>query len=275
MSEPILLVGSTASDVEASVRIWNAIRTYFADAGLPIEYALYSTYEPMGRALLSGAIDIAWNAPMAHVQSIARSGGACRTLAMRDTDSAVATVIITRADTGITGVEDLPGHSIILGLDGSSELRLLPERGLRRAGIDPVVDCQLVELEPRRYPNLEWWVDDFQIFDAVHNGAADAGAIFEPWLSHLRTKRGVSAQEMPAIWRSDPYNHCAFTARPGLPGALGDRFVELLTAMDPADPAIAEMMKLEHLGRWLAADDSGWGDLLAAVDEAGLVGRLF
>jgi len=41
---------------------------------LSIEYALFSTYDGLCRALLDGAVDIGWNAPMAHAQSLLVSG---------------------------------------------------------------------------------------------------------------------------------------------------------------------------------------------------------
>ena len=55
-----LLIGATAADPANAVVIWNAIRRWFVEHGLPVEYALYSTYDAMGRALLSGQLDIAW-----------------------------------------------------------------------------------------------------------------------------------------------------------------------------------------------------------------------
>ncbi|MCP5028917.1 MAG: hypothetical protein GY929_21805 [Actinomycetia bacterium] len=77
------------------------------------------------------------------------------------------------------------------------------------------------------------------------------------------------------MWRTRPYPHCAFTSRPGLDEATCSRFVELLLAMDPNDPEIAEMMKMEHLTRWVPAIDDGWRDLIDAIDGAGLTGQTY
>lgn len=267
-------MGATAADPANAVPIWNAIRRWFVEHDVAFEYALYSTYDAMGPALLSGEIDIAWNAPMAHVQCLARSDGACRTLAMRDTDAANNTLIIARRDSGIRSAEDLRGRRLALGVSTSSELHLIPVAQLREQGIDPLAECDLVELEPREYSDLKRWVDDFIIFDSVLSGEADAGAIFEPWLDHLTRKRDAG-DAIVEVWRSRPYDHCAFTARPGLDRESAERFVETLLAMDSDLPYVADMMKREHLGRWLVADDTGWDDLRSAVDAAGLVGQTF
>ncbi len=270
-----LLIGATAADPANAVVIWNAVRRWFVERGLPVEYALYSTYDAMGEALLAGHLDIAWNAPMAHVQCLARSAGRCRTLAMRDTDAETHTVIVASADSGLRNVEDLRGARLALGLETSSELFLIPVAQLREEGLDPTTDCEPVSLEAREYADLHRWVDDRVIFDAVVDGEADAGAIFEPWLPHLTRKRGLDPDDIVEIWRSRPFSHCAFTAGPGLDPADAERFVETLLAMDPNEPYVADMMKREHLTRWVPADDSGWADLTVAVERADLVGELF
>src|SRR5690606_34012077 len=64
-----LLVGATAADPRNVVVVWNALRRWFDAHGVPFEYALFSTYDALCRALLDGTVDVAWNAPMAHAQS--------------------------------------------------------------------------------------------------------------------------------------------------------------------------------------------------------------
>lgn len=273
--EQRLLVGATAADPANAVEIWNAIRRWFVEHDLALEYALYSTYDAMGEALLAGHLDIAWNAPMAHVQCLLRGAGTCRTLAMRDTDADQHTLLVARRDAGLASLDDLRGRRLALGVDISSELHLLPVDQLRKAGIDPAVDCELVELATRQYSDLKRWIDDGIIFDAVVSGDADAGVIFEPWLAHLIRKRGLGPDDIVEIWRTDPYHHCAFTGGPRLDDGAAQRFVEVLLAMDPDVPYVAEMMRREHLGRWVPADDAGWDDLRAAVEAAGLAGTVF
>jgi phosphonate transport system substrate-binding protein len=274
-SDRPLLVGATTADPRNVVVIWNAMRRWFTDRGMPFEYALFSTYDPLCRALLDGLVDVAWNAPMAHVQSLMTSGGGCQTLAMRDTDQDVATVIIALASSGIADIEDLRGRNVAVGVPNSTELRLIPAHQLRTRGFDLEQDCVHAEIEPRPASNGVRWVDDYLIFDAVIDGRADAGVIFEPMLAHLIAKRGLSPEQVRVIWRSEPFCHCAFTARPGLPGDVASRFVELLTAMDPADPTVTEMMRLEHVGRWLPASDQRWAGVIEAVRAGGLEGATF
>ena len=272
---PPLLIGATTADPANVVVIWNAIRRWFNAHGIPCDYALFSTYDALCRALLDGTVDIAWNAPMAHAQSLIVSEGACRTLAMRDTDQNVSSVIIALSSSGIETLDDLRGRSIAVGLPTSTELRLIPAHQLRAVGFDLDNDCHHAEIAPRPYSNGVAWVDDFQIFDAVMDGSADAGVIFEPWLAHLTRKRGLSPADLTVVWRSEPFCHCAFTARPALPDQTAKRFVEVLTAMDPSDASVAEMMRLEHLTRWVPASQEGWSSVIDAIRHADLEGVTF
>lgn len=270
-----LMIGATAADPKRAVYIWNAIRKYFNEAGLETEYALYSTYDALCAAVLDGHVDIAWNAPMAHAQLMLRSPEACRTLAMRDTDEDVHSLIVARADAAIADLDDLRGRRLALGVDISSELYLLPAAQLAEDGFDITSDCELVELEATEYSNLQMWVDDRTIFGAVMDGRADAGVIFEPWLGYLLRRHELAPDDIVEVWRTRPYCHCAFTSGPSLSDEDSERFVELLVAMDPEEPEIAEMMRMEHLSKWVRATDDGWSDLVTAVRNADLVGKIF
>src|SRR5262249_22617977 len=67
MARP-LSVGAVMYDPKVSV-IWEIIRDFFDAQGAPIDVAFYSTYEDQNDGLLSGAIDIAWNSPLAWIDA--------------------------------------------------------------------------------------------------------------------------------------------------------------------------------------------------------------
>lgn len=94
-------------------------------------------------------------------------------------------------------------------------------------------------------------------------------------LDHLIAKRGLAPDDVTVVWRSEPFCHCAFTARPELPEPAAARFVELLAAMDPEDPALTEGMRLEHVTRWLPAADDGWTGVMDAIRAGDLEGATF
>jgi ABC-type phosphate/phosphonate transport system substrate-binding protein len=78
-------VGAVLYDPKVSV-IWDIIRDFFEENGVPITVRLYADYDLQNAALLSGDVEIAWNSPLAWLQAQQLTGGNCRAIAMRDTD---------------------------------------------------------------------------------------------------------------------------------------------------------------------------------------------
>ena len=73
MSRP-LRVGAVMYDPKVSV-IWEIIRDFFESRAAPIDVTFYNTYELQVSSLLDGAIDVAWNSPLAWLDAQRRSGG--------------------------------------------------------------------------------------------------------------------------------------------------------------------------------------------------------
>ena len=125
-------------------------------------------------------------------------------------------------------------------------------------------------IEQRWYPATA--LDDLL---GIEDGKVDAATLFEPQYRYLVDRGRLDHAAYRTLWRSRPYSHCGFAARPGLPAETSHQFVDLLTSMDYGSPDIKEMMDLEGLRAWVPADESGWQDLIAAVKEEDLVGHAF
>src|SRR5271154_5509297 len=120
-----LRIGAVAYDPKV-VTIWEGFIPYFASRGVAIDYVLYSTYDAQVDANLSGEVDIAWNSPLAWVKSQILSGGACRAIAMRDSDRDLTTKIIVRTNSNLSTVSDLRGKTIAVGASDSPQATLIP-----------------------------------------------------------------------------------------------------------------------------------------------------
>src|SRR5690242_5857382 len=98
-----LILGAVAYDPKV-VTIWEGFQSWFQRRGLPFDFVLYSNYERQVEAQFSGHIDVAWNSPLAWVQSerIAQTlGRKVEAIAMRDSDCDLTSVIMIRADSPI------------------------------------------------------------------------------------------------------------------------------------------------------------------------------
>src|SRR5262249_58423673 len=83
------------------------------EARLPVEVALFQSYEMLVAALLAGPtdptpkIDIAWNTNLAYLQADSRSNHRCRPIAMRDTDLEWMTKIVAVSGGAISPLSHL------------------------------------------------------------------------------------------------------------------------------------------------------------------------
>src|SRR6476646_904019 len=109
----VLVLGAVAYDAKV-VPIWDGFQRYFQDRGLPFDYVLFTNYERQVDAHLRGALDVAWNSPLAWLEA-ERAGRAAgrraQAIAMRDTDRDLRSVILVRADGPVRTIADLSGRT--------------------------------------------------------------------------------------------------------------------------------------------------------------------
>jgi len=108
-----------------------------------------------------------------------------------------------------------------------------------------------------------------EVVRAVLDGRADAGAIGSPFWNTVRSEHLVPEGSLREIWSSPAYNHCMFTARPGLDPERERRFAEALSAMSYNNPAHRPILDAEGLQRWLPPHVDGYGALRQAAAQQG------
>jgi phosphonate transport system substrate-binding protein len=263
-----MTIGAVAYDAKV-VTIWEGIRDHFATAGLSIDFALYSSYERQVEALLDGDVDIAWNAPLAHVRVRHRTNGTSRSLAMRDTDRDVRTKIIARRGEGISSIEELAGRTLAVGSRDSTQARILPMHFLTRAGVDRS-RIKLVPFDTDVGKHGDTGTSEMDVAQAVVEGRVEAGAIGDVVWNALRAAGRLKDEEVEVVWTSPPFDHCVFDAMATLPDEVATSFQRALFAMSWADPCHRKILELEGLKQWLPAREEGYEALFTAVVEEGL-----
>src|SRR5262245_36085247 len=117
MSQNTLLLGAVAYDPKV-VTIWDGFQLYFDRRGLPVDYILYTNYERQVEALAAGHIHVAWNSPLAWLQSeriAGKLGERAEAICMRDTDRDLVSVIVAREGGPVRNVNDLRGRRVAVG----------------------------------------------------------------------------------------------------------------------------------------------------------------
>jgi ABC-type phosphate/phosphonate transport system substrate-binding protein len=258
------------------VTIWDGFKEHLERRGLPFDYVLTSNYERLVEDLLEGAVDVAWNSPLAWLRAerMGRARGTpVRAVAMRDTDRDLTSVVVVRADGPIRSVADLRGRTVAVGAVDSPQATLIPLDHLRRAGLRPGDD-----FEVRRHDLLGGKHGDHiggerEAARALVSGRADAACMIDG--NHLLfTSEGtLPPGSTRVLAQTSPYDHCNLTVRQGAPAEAVERLRTLFLEMSYDDPALRPLLDLEGLTRWLPGRTEGYRLLEAAVAADGFYDR--
>lgn len=259
-----LRIGAVAYDPKV-VTIWEGFKEYFAAHGTPIDYVLYSTYDAQVDANLSGAVDVAWNSPLAWVKSQVLSGGACRAVAMRDSDRDLTTKIIVSSGSDLKNLADLKGKRIAVGASDSPQATLIPLETIAEAGVEPGRDCRVMYHNVMVGKHGDHVGGERDAARALAEGKADAACVLDGNYTVFINEGTLDPGTTRVLASTAPFDHCNFTVPAGVPMEQVQEFVEILLAMKFDDPTVRSYMEMEGLKQWLPGRTSGYGPLERAV----------
>src|SRR5262245_43143003 len=148
MSESLIL-GAVAYD-DKVVGIWEGFKSYFLRHGLEFDFILFSNYERQVQMHFANQLHVAWNSPLAWIQSqriAAASGRQANAICMRDTDRDLTSIIAVRSDGPIYSVAELKGKKVAVGAPDSPQATLIPLHFLTEHGLTPNVDFEVVRFD--------------------------------------------------------------------------------------------------------------------------------
>jgi phosphonate transport system substrate-binding protein len=269
MNQPALVLGAVAYDPKV-VTIWDGFQQYFSHRGLPFDYVLYTNYERQVEALFAGHIHVAWNSPLAWLQSerIAQAIGLrAEALCMRDTDRDLTSIIVVGTGSGIRSIEDLKGRRVAVGAADSPQATLIPLSFLAERRLEPHRDFTVVEFDLLRGKHGDHIGGEREAVRALVRGDCDAACIIDS--NHLLfVQEGTIATGSTRVLAQTPaYDHCNFTVVDRGPVTEIARFRELLLEMSYADPEVRRLLDLEGLKRWVPGRTEGYALLMQAVNR--------
>jgi phosphonate transport system substrate-binding protein len=257
-------LGAVAYDAKV-VPIWDGFKALFTQQGLDFDYVLYTNYEAQVAAHLRGDINIAWNSPLAWLQTeraAKRLGRAAHAIAMRDTDQDLTSVIIVRASADITQLADLAARQVAVGASDSPQATLIPLDLLAEAGVfvAPLLHDQLVGKHGDHIGG------ERDAARALVEGRVDAACLLDANLLAFTADGTLPAGATRVLATTAPYDHCCFTVLDDLDAAP---LVASLLAMSWDDPSVRGLMDLEGLRAWVPGRTTGFAALARAVDRFG------
>lgn len=260
-----ILVGAVVYDPKVTV-IWDIIRRFFEERGCPMDVVYYTNYELQVQALLQGHIDVAWNSPLAWLDSQRLSGGACRAIAMRDTDRDRVSHLLVRSDGGVASVQDLAGKTVAFGAKDSPQATLIPQGFLLHAGLRPGVDYAAKRFDVLVGKHGDHIGGEKDALQALTSGEAHASWCLDLNWQLWSADGTADPAKVQVLATTEPFDHCVFTVRGDFPPEDEWRFLDALFAMSYDNPEHREMMDMEGLKKWEPGRTTGFGPLTHATE---------
>jgi len=265
MTDSTILLGAVAYDPKV-VTIWEGIRDYFRQEGVPLDFALFSNYERQVEQLLAGHIEVAWNTPLAHVRVKQGTDGRSLSLGMRDSDRDFHAKIVVRRDANIGKLADLHGKRLAVGSRDSTQARILPLHFLREEGVD-LSRVTLVPFDTDLGKHGDTGTSELDVLRALKDGAADAGAVGDLIWVNEQAAGHVDPSAIAVLYTTPGFDHCMFDALPSLPAPKREGFQRALFGMKWDNPAHRRLLELEGLREWMPPREEGYRSLEKALQH--------
>lgn len=269
MTENPLLLGAVAYDPKV-VTIWDGFQTYFDRRGLRFDYVLYTNYERQVEALVAGDIHVAWNSPLAWLQTeriAGKLGQRAEAICMRDTDRDLVSTIVALENGPVRIVSDLRGRRVAVGAKDSPQATLIPPYHISQQGLEPNQDFEVLPFDQLAGKHGDHIGGERDAVRALIRGDCDAACLIDGNLLLFTQEGTLPAGSVRTIATTPLYDHCNFTVLGGRMSDSVGLFRELLLGMSYEDPDVRRLLDLEGLKRWLPGRTDGYKLLSNAVDH--------
>jgi len=265
----MITIGAVAYDPKV-VTIWDGFGAWLGRRGLPVSYVLYRTYEEQVDALLDGHVDVAWNSPLAWLETERRARAAGETaigFAMRDTDRDLTSLVLVADDGPVRSVGDLRGQRVAVGAFDSPQATLIPLLLLQEAGLVCNDDFEVVPFDVLPGKHGDHVGGERDAVKALVRGDVAAACLLDANQLAFGREGTLPAGKGRVVARTAPFDHCLFTAIAGRGDEDVARLRMLLLSMDWADAEVRPLLEMEGLRKWCDGRTTGFGQLGRAIDS--------
>ncbi|MEY2594023.1 MAG: putative selenate ABC transporter substrate-binding protein [Betaproteobacteria bacterium] len=244
------------------VRKFTPIANYLEQKlGMKVEFTPVNDYPAAVEALVNKKVDLVWFGGFTHVQANLRSGGKIVPLAQREEDTRFQSVFIAKTNSGIKALADMKGKQVSFGSQSSTSGHLMPRSFLLQAGLNPEKDFRRVAYSGAHDATIA----------SVVSGKVDAAALDITVWRKFVSENKVDTKEVDVFYTTPAYFNYNWSVHADMPVALQDRVKKALLDLNPADPAQAEILKLNRATRYVPTSPENYKGLEAAARSAGLL----
>jgi phosphonate transport system substrate-binding protein len=168
--------------------------------------------------------------------------------------------IITRADSGITSIEDLAGHSFCRPDEFSTSGWIIPSITMKAAGVDPATDLTEV-IDAGGHTG---------VVRAVYDGDCDAGATFVDARSNIAEESPDVNEVVVVIATSEEIPNDTISFIPSVPAETRDAIVQAFLDMAATESELAILEELYSWAGLIEVDDTFYDPFRQVLDAAGV-----
>lgn len=263
MENNIIKVGAVVYDPKVTI-IWEMIGEFLASKGMNTECVFFKDYDLQVKALVNEEIDIAWNSPLAWLDSYIKTDGKCLNGAMRDSDQNRKTYFVVRKKDNFENLLDLKGKTIGFGALDSPQARLIPINHLHEKGLEFGKDYIEKRFDIGLGLNGDHVGGELDAVKALMNGEVDAATTIDlNWNSWILDGT-VDKEQLEILEQTRLYDHCIFVGRPTLDKEVFKKWNNILLEMDYNIPEHKTIMDLEGLEEWVPGRLNGFKQITNA-----------
>ncbi len=257
---PTLRIGVLGGENEADRigRYGGYARLIEETFGIPVRLFQASDYGGVVQAFAGRHIEIASMSPAAYAASWMESNGNVEPILKTqeaDGSTSYVAVMYTRADSGITSLEQMRGRSMAWADPNSASGFLIPRAALRQAGVNPETffgrtgfagghEQAIVAVMGRQFDAGVTWA----------SGVGNAEDGFNRGMLRATAEKGMlNMRDVRIIWRSGPIENGPIVVRRDLPQSFKDDMVAFHLALPSAAPEIHRAVERGNVIGWVPA----------------------
>lgn len=252
-----LKVGAVLYNPKVTV-IWHLIEDYFKEHNFEIEAVFFKDYDLQVSALEKKEIDLAWNSPLARLDTHIRLQSKDKYGPMRDTDRDLHTNLIVRKDAQVDSVKALCSKKIGFGALDSPQARLIPIYFLHTEGLEYNKDYTEVRFDIGVGLHGDHVGGEKDAVQALIDKKVDAAFTLEKNYTAWIKDGTIDENSVKVLAQTPVFDHCLFSAHEGVSDADINTFSQILLKMDYSKPKEKEIMDMEGLKRWVEGRTSGY-----------------
>jgi phosphonate transport system substrate-binding protein len=260
-ANPVIFSFVPSADASKMLASAEAIAAALSEkTGLVIKAEVPTSYAVSIEVMCAGEAQVGALNTFSYVVAHERGCANVALAAVRNGSTSYSGQIVTRADSGITTLEDLKGKSFCRPDEFSTSGWIIPVIALKAAGIDP--DTELGEVKDTG--------GDDSVIRAVYNGECDAGASFSDARTLVAEELKDVNDVVVVIAISDPIPNDTVSFAPDIPEEIRTAIVDALKDMAGNEEELKMLTDMDLLTGVESVDDSFYDPFRALLQSAGV-----